>query len=44
MAQGMSPDDALMLMGMHEAAGRTRHDLTFVVCHSEPGAAAARSQ
>ena len=28
-----------MLMAMREAAGRTRHDLTFVVCHSEPGAA-----
>ncbi len=42
MAQAMAPDDARMLVAMHEAAGRTRHDIMFVVCHSEPGAAEAQ--
>ena len=43
-AQAMSPEDALMLMAMHETAGRGQHDLTFVVCHNEPGAAVASAQ
>jgi hypothetical protein len=35
--QGMQPEDALLLVNMHRAAGRARPPLTFVICHSEPG-------